>query len=94
MKVIVKKGYTDRILRRNVREGEELTVSEPRAQQLVEKGLAEIVVENADALKSRIAELEALVEEKDKRIAELEALVEEKDKRIAELEAAAKKAAK
>ena len=76
MKVTIKNGYTDRILRRNVRAGEELEVSEQRARELEEKGLAEIVPDVAAALAAlteKAAELEAAVTDRDKRIAELEA---------------------
>lgn len=57
MRVLIKQSYTDRIVGKTVHKGEELTVSEQRAQRLIKSGVAEIVNEDSGA--GRIAELEA-----------------------------------
>ena len=72
MRVLITKGYTDRLLNRNVRKDEELTVSEARAKLLASKGYAEIISEDITDYKNKIAELENTIIDKDAKIAELE----------------------
>ena len=78
MKVLITQGYSDRLLGRNVKKGEELTVSEHRAQRLEQSGVAEILSEDIGDFTARIAELEAAVAERDTKIAELEAAAKKK----------------
>jgi hypothetical protein len=81
MRVLITKGYYDRIMSRNVHKGEELSpISELRANQLVKAGVGEIVPEEADVLKARIAELEATLTERDAKITELEAALKKATK--------------
>lgn len=70
MRIVIIKGYTDSVLRRDVKKGEMLTVKDERGAFLIERGKA----------KNITFELEAAIAEKDARIAELEAALKKASK--------------
>jgi len=81
MIIKIKMRYRDAELGREVRPGEELTVSAERGESLIGSKIAEFLSDGATGDNA----------EKDAKIAELEKMIAEKDDIIAKLEEAAKK---
>lgn len=90
MRVLIKQSYNDRNLDRTVRAGEELSVSEQRAQQLIKSGVAEKMSDDISDYIKQIATMETALTERDKRISELETENAAQKEQIATMETALK----